>query len=189
MQSLRVVETPEFRRLLLFLREDIDDSAIPKRTKIRNAVMDSLDNFFVRLKNDIHVCFSQCFAHDLLNNFLPYQNSLGKVSFTADMWSDKKMQSFLAVTAHWISRNDTGTLELKSSLIAFHRVWGQHTGKNLAVIVLNLLDRAGATSKVNNMQYQYEMCRLTEIVQDWTFYIRQRSQQQNDDERITNPVG
>jgi hypothetical protein len=79
--------------------------------------------------------------------FFSYQNSLGKVSFTMDIWSDAKMQSFLAMTAHWIAR-DNNTLKLKSSLIAFHRIWGKHTGKNLAAIVLSLLDRAGATSKV-----------------------------------------
>jgi hypothetical protein len=162
-QSLRVVETPEFRRLLLLLRDEIDDNAIPRRTKIRSAVMDSLDNFFLKLKNDIQVCFSCRFTHHTSNVtiFLPYQNSLGKVSFTADIWSDSKMQSFLAMTAHWITRNDNNNLEFKSSLIAFHRVWGRHTGKNLAAIVLSLLDRAGATSKVNYMQYQYEICRLT----------------------------
>jgi hypothetical protein len=51
------------------------------------------------------------------------------------------------MTAHWIARDGNG-LQLKSSLIAFQRIWGKHTGKNLADIVLYLLDRAGATSKV-----------------------------------------
>jgi hypothetical protein len=110
-------------------------------------------------------------SHDvtIFFGFLPYQNSLGKVSYTVDLWSDSKLQSFLAITAHWIARNNN-SLELKSSLIAFHRVWGRHTGENLATIILSLLDRAGATSKVNYMQY--EMCHLTEIVQDWSFYLR-----------------
>jgi hypothetical protein len=63
-QSLRVVETPEFRSLLLLLRDEMDENAIPRRTKIRSVVMESLDDFFLKLKNDIQVCFSCHFMDD-----------------------------------------------------------------------------------------------------------------------------
>lgn len=153
---MRVVDVVEFRHLLLLLREDLDDNNIPGRTKIRTGIMESLDGFFLKLKDDIQVSFlvalSYTHAHVTVMTFFSYQNSLGKVSFTMDIWSDSKMQSFLAMTAHWIAR-DNNTLELKSSLIAFHRIWGKHTGKNLAAIVLSLLDRAGATSKVSTVNY------------------------------------
>ena len=54
----------------------------------------------------------------------------------------------MAVTAHWMAEND-GHLELKSALIAFQRVWGKHSAKNLANIMLRVLDRAGTTNKVS----------------------------------------
>jgi hypothetical protein len=50
---LRVVETPEYGRLPLLLQDEIDDKAIPQRTKICSAIMESLDDFFLKLKNDI----------------------------------------------------------------------------------------------------------------------------------------
>src|SRR3981189_3644826 len=77
------------------------------------------------------------------------QESLGKVSFTPDLWSDSNLRSYLCLTAHWIARNKrTGALELKCALIAFHNVTGRHDGVNLARTMLALLDRAGTTLKV-----------------------------------------
>ena len=55
MQSLRVVEVPEFRRLLVLLREDLGDRGIPGRTKIWSTIMDSLDEFFKSLKDELQV--------------------------------------------------------------------------------------------------------------------------------------
>ena len=54
------------------------------------------------------------------------------------------------MTAHWIAKvNGPGmALESKTALIAFHRIRGSHDGKNLAKVVLTLLDRAEITMKV-----------------------------------------
>jgi hypothetical protein len=74
---------------------------------------------------------------------------MGQVSFTIDSWSDQNRQPYLAITAHWIARQkETGALKLKTALIAFHRIRGKHDGISLANVVLELLDRAGVTSKV-----------------------------------------
>ncbi|KAH7904065.1 hypothetical protein BJ138DRAFT_1019655, partial [Hygrophoropsis aurantiaca] len=76
-------------------------------------------------------------------------NALGDISFTADIWSDKKRGSYLGMTAHWIAEDPiTGTLTLRSALIAFHRLRGNHTGKSIAKTIVYLLDRAGVTTKV-----------------------------------------
>lgn len=51
--------------------------------------------------------------------------------------------------AHWISKDDvTGYLKLNVGLIAFHHIPSTHTGSNLALIILHLLDRAGVTDRV-----------------------------------------
>ncbi|KAF9230026.1 hypothetical protein BU15DRAFT_57676, partial [Melanogaster broomeanus] len=73
----------------------------------------------------------------------------GTISFTADIWGDRSLQPYLALTAHWIAGDEkTGGLELKSALIGFHRVRGNHTGLVLARAILYLLDRAEVTMKV-----------------------------------------
>ena len=75
---------------------------------------------------------------------------MGKVSFTADLWSNQAQIAYLAMTAHWIAKMDeTGTLSLKGALIAFHRMRRDHSGKSLARTVLHLLDRADVTLKVS----------------------------------------
>jgi hypothetical protein len=55
MQSLRVVEVPEFRRLLVLLRDDLGDKGIPGRTKVRNTIMESVDDFFKSLNDELQV--------------------------------------------------------------------------------------------------------------------------------------
>ncbi|KAF8262056.1 hypothetical protein EI94DRAFT_1604014, partial [Lactarius quietus] len=78
------------------------------------------------------------------------QNSVGQISFTADTWSDQNRQSFLAITAHWITKvGGTTNLQLKLALITFHHLVGHQTGELLAKVILVLLDRAGVTKKVN----------------------------------------
>ena len=55
-QSLNVVECNEFRRLLLFLREDLKDTDIPHRTKIKMDIIEAWKDYFVTLKQDLAVC-------------------------------------------------------------------------------------------------------------------------------------
>lgn len=77
------------------------------------------------------------------------QNSLGKISFTADLWSNQKRRNFLAITAHWLARNPTTqAIEYKCGLIAFRSTGERHDGKGLAEIALEMLDRAGISEKV-----------------------------------------
>lgn len=80
------------------------------------------------------------------------QAAVGRISFTADLWSDPNLRSYLAMTAHWIARDRrSNALELKAALIAFHHVHGKHDGKNLAKVTMELLDRACITTKVSSM--------------------------------------
>ncbi|KAH7904835.1 hypothetical protein BJ138DRAFT_988574, partial [Hygrophoropsis aurantiaca] len=49
------------------------------------------------------------------------QKAVGDVSFMADIWGNKALTPFLAMTAHWIAEDEkTSALELKVALIAFH---------------------------------------------------------------------
>ena len=55
-QALNIVECNEFRRLLLFLREDLKDTDIPHRTKIKTNIIEAWKEYFVILKQDLAVC-------------------------------------------------------------------------------------------------------------------------------------
>ena len=54
-QSLNVVECPEFRQLLLLLQQDLQDKDIPRRTKIREAIISAWQAYFITLKRDLAV--------------------------------------------------------------------------------------------------------------------------------------
>ncbi|KAK2463876.1 hypothetical protein APHAL10511_004107 [Amanita phalloides] len=63
-----------------------------------------------------------------------------------DIWSSQLQCSFLVVTAHWISRDETTQcLEYTSSLITFHNLQGSHLGERIARTILPLLDHIGVT--------------------------------------------
>ena len=83
-------------------------------------------------------------------------NAIGEVSFTADIWSDQRLGSYLAVTVHWIGMESNepyeihnSPLEQKIALAAFHKLHGTHTGKRLTGTLLHLLNRADIASKVS----------------------------------------
>jgi hypothetical protein len=76
--------------------------------------------------------------------------ALGKISYTSDIWSSDNLTSYIAITAHWMCKDESGHLQLKNALISFQRVWGKHTASNLARVVLQLLDRAGTTTNVHS---------------------------------------
>lgn len=70
-----------------------------------------------------------------------------------DIWSDKKRQSYICITVHWVAYNSQlgdghGPLVLKSSLLAFHPLHGKHSGKAIANVVYSLLKRANITGHV-----------------------------------------
>ena len=58
-------------------------------------------------------------------------NNTDSVNTTVDIWSDRKMRSFLGVTAHIIEESND-ELNLKSYTLACHRFLGKHTGNRIA---------------------------------------------------------
>jgi hypothetical protein len=76
-----------------------------------------------------------------------FQSALGRISFTSDCQSDPNLVSFLALTTHFIVR-ENGRLVLRNRLLAFRIVEGSHTGENLARIIFAILKDAGLLGKV-----------------------------------------
>ena len=52
---MNVVENPEFRKLILLLREDIEDKDIPHRTKLCQLILDQFRTYFASLKEELAV--------------------------------------------------------------------------------------------------------------------------------------
>ena len=56
--------------------------------------------------------------------------------------------SFMALTSHFLSRDDSGHLRLDNRLLAFRVVDGKHDGKNIAKIIFDILKEAHLLGKV-----------------------------------------
>jgi hypothetical protein len=148
-QSIRVVECPEFRKLCMVLCRALVDADIPRRDKMREAVISQWRDKFRELKSDL-------------------SKSCGRISFTSDIWSNANLESYLALTAHWISCDESsGRLALNAALIGFHRLKKKHTGLNIAKTILYLLDRADVTLKVRihviTIRLCLTLCRLATL--------------------------
>jgi hypothetical protein len=74
------------------------------------------------------------------------QTTPGKISTTADMWTvDTTKAAFLGVTAHWIEvkMEPQETWEMRSEVIGFRSVSGDHSGNNLGRYFVGVCDRIG----------------------------------------------
>ncbi len=72
-----------------------------------------------------------------------------------DLWTDPNLFPYMAVTAHWLQLVDEDSsngprqqLKLRADLIGFHRVPTRHTGDNLAIAFLSILDHIKISHKV-----------------------------------------
>ncbi|EDQ98471.1 uncharacterized protein LACBIDRAFT_335933 [Laccaria bicolor S238N-H82] len=66
-QSIYVVECPEFRQLLLLLREDLEDKDIPHRTMMRKLIIKAWEAYFKVLKQELaggHWTLDNCSLND-----------------------------------------------------------------------------------------------------------------------------
>ena len=86
----------------------------------------------------------------MLVDLKAYQNSgqmaPGLISTTADMWTaDTTKAAFLGITAHWIEvkKETGGRWEMRSEVIGFRSVSGDHSGENLGRYFVGVCDRIG----------------------------------------------
>lgn len=150
-QSINVIKCREFCNLLLLLCTDLKDSDIPHRTKLCESIIKAWKAYFSVLISDLQVHYSNPASSSYLLTTVKLQKAKGRISFTADLWSNKNLCSYLCITAHWLANNpQTGKTELRTTLIAFHNISGKHNGVNLVKITLQLLDRASITTNVSS---------------------------------------
>ncbi|KAL1738946.1 ribonuclease H-like domain-containing protein, partial [Schizophyllum fasciatum] len=131
-QSINVVDSPEFRDFVFYLKPDMDEADLPHRTRMTELIEERFEKEFNRLKDEI-------------------QNSPGRVAFTMDVWSRVNLESYLAVTAHYIHTTPAGQDVLKARLVAFHHLEGSHTGENMGRAFISIVEKLGCMAKISSI--------------------------------------
>ncbi|GLB39419.1 hypothetical protein LshimejAT787_0605810 [Lyophyllum shimeji] len=127
-QSLAVASKPIFRNCLVTMR--------PKTT---NTDLPSTHEVLVNLHNKFTVHMAEVRESIL--------KAPGKVSVTDDLWSeDYTKSSFKGMSAHWIEVVN-GKWRMRTEVIAFQAVSGDHSGLNLGRYFVGCCDRVGIMGK------------------------------------------
>ena len=75
------------------------------------------------------------------------QAAPGKIATTSDGWTaDNTKEVFLGMTAHWIDVKQ-GVWKLRSEVVGFQPISGEHSGVNLGKYFVGLCDRVGIMNK------------------------------------------
>jgi hypothetical protein len=128
------------------------DSDLPHRTKIREEILGKAAKVQDILKGKYKVGVvcdtSPSYIHVFCGGF---QHLLGQISITLDAWTSKAYDPYLGVTAHYIDSPPQRPNEwtLKSDILGFTEIKGNHGGANQAATVLRVLDRYGIRDKVS----------------------------------------
>jgi hypothetical protein len=74
----------------------------------------------------------------------------GQISFTFDTWTSETRDPYLSVTGHYISfpKERPHDWELKSEQLAFVPFEGNHSGANMANVLVRTIDHYGIREKV-----------------------------------------
>ncbi|KAF5329696.1 hypothetical protein D9619_009224 [Psilocybe cf. subviscida] len=133
-QSMGLVDCEEFRHLLEFICPSLREAgAIPHRTKLSELVTSTFREQYNSMVADI-------------------EKSLGRVSFTSDIWSRQSLQSYMAVTAHFMANTPSPVgplLTLQTRLVAFRVLHGSHTGVNIGKAFVKILEEINCLHKIS----------------------------------------
>jgi len=96
--------------------------------------------------------FLSSFEHIYLPDFF-FSNVQGKFSISFDAWTSKPYHPYLAITTNYIDvpSDQPSEWELKSKLMGFKELQGSHSGANIAVDIVEVLDKYNIRNKVSLM--------------------------------------
>ena len=125
---ISIVEHPNFRHFM----ETVDPKYQPmSRTSV---VSSRIPKLVQSLKETISERLSRC----------------SSVSTTVDIWSDRKMRSYMGVTAHTVDIHDsTKVPSLSLFLLCCYRIKGSHTGERIAEMFEKVVDEYKIKRKLN----------------------------------------
>ncbi|KAL4246220.1 Zinc finger BED domain-containing, partial [Abortiporus biennis] len=131
-QAINVVECLEFWNLLLFLNSDLSDKDIPHCMKMANLVMQTFETEYERM-------------------IAALKSSLGRISFTYNLWTSQNLLGIMALTAHHLSKDEHGNLIYKSHLLTFRVIKGSHGGEHMADIWYKIVKEAGIENWISQI--------------------------------------
>ncbi|KAL0568490.1 hypothetical protein V5O48_013490 [Marasmius crinis-equi] len=84
-EAINLVECPEFRELLEYVGGDkFDTVSIPHRNQVFDLIIEQFRKEYTKMIEEM-------------------KNSIGRVSFTSDVWSRQTLTGHMAVTGHWMA--------------------------------------------------------------------------------------
>jgi hypothetical protein len=115
----------------MFIRPSLSERDIPHRSKIQEGILRRAG-----------------MAEESVRKAL--SNIKGKVSFTFDTWTSGAQDPYLSVTGHYITAPDAHPeeWELKSVQLAFTHFEGNHSGANMADVLMRTVNRYDLQKKV-----------------------------------------
>ena len=126
---LRLVESPAFRNLLVYLNRQVEPWLPEDHHTIRNWISRQFDFQKQQVKKRL-------------------QGSLSCIHITTDLWTSGNDLALLGAIAHFV--NSHGNLE--EVLICLKEVEGSHTGENLSQYILQAIDDFDITSRLGYFQ-------------------------------------
>lgn len=98
-------------------------------------------------------------------SYSPKQAAPGKVSITADTWTaDNTKVGYLGATAQWIEVKN-GLWKLRSEVIGFQAISGDHSGLNLGRYLIGICDCVGITGeKHSKVQFPCQSQRDLDLI-------------------------
>ena len=148
---MNCLECEEFRELLLYDAANLTDEDIPHRTKLRELIHSEFERYRAKLRDELHnVSWLAIFIipYFVELTVLLCKRALGRISFTTDLWTDPILRAFMAVTVHYLMRNEDNRLILRTRLLAFNYLEGHHKGDNLADAFFKILKSEGLVERV-----------------------------------------
>jgi hypothetical protein len=108
----------------MFTRPSLSEKDIPHRTKIQEEILRRAEV----AEGSVRLALTKI---------------EGKVSFTFDTWTSEAQDPYLSVTGHYITAPEGRPMEweLKSVQLAFTHFEGNHSGANMANVLIRTVDR------------------------------------------------
>jgi hypothetical protein len=120
LRPFKIVEDPGFVELCHFLCRIRAQFSIPSRNKTRNQMMQLAEFVMKTIKRDLG-------------------NDMQFFSLTTDIWSSREMQSFLALTLHYV----TDEFEMKTYVLEVKPLLGSHTADFIKTILTESMHSFG----------------------------------------------
>ncbi|KAG6894635.1 hypothetical protein C0992_005301, partial [Termitomyces sp. T32_za158] len=127
-QPIQALKHPKFKEMIDITSRATDGVTIPGQKSMRASVKQLFYSHLKKLKTQLNV--------------------LREVSMTCDAWQAGNINSYFAVTGHWIEETAPMQWELKSVLLGFTRLCNAHNGERLGQALFEL---------VNQIDWPYNM--------------------------------